>query len=448
MSRHLYANRYQASAVIGSGRTSEVHRGQDKLVGRDVVIKVLRADLSQDPSFQVRFRREAKNAAALNHPAILAVYDSGERETAAGPVPYIVMEYVDGRTLQDVLADDGTVPAQRALQITAEICAALDFSHRHGMVHRDIKPANVMLGRDGTVKVMDFGIAKAVAGGPVNTTATTVIGSAQYLSPEQARGETGDARSDLYSVGCVLYEMLSGTPPFTGKSPVAVASRHIREAPRPPSEINPRVAKDIDAIVLKALSKNPANRYQTAKEMRVDVARAMAGQAVRATPVMSAAERNALLAEPASGTALSTAVGSGAAGGDPVPHGPVLLAPVVTLTEGSPDEDSNADAAARAKHRWRIFALGAAGVAVVIALWLTLMVILAPPPPAAVAVPDLTGMTLEQAVGKLSDKQLTLGTVTKVDTPDGEAGTVVNQRPSWQTQVDQNTPVNVEIEQP
>jgi serine/threonine-protein kinase len=449
MSRHLYANRYQASAVIGSGRTSEVHRGQDRLVGRDVVIKVLRADLSQDPSFQVRFRREAKNAAALNHPAILAVYDSGERETAAGPVPYIVMEYVDGRTLQEVLADDGTVPPQRALQIAAEICAALDFSHRHGMVHRDIKPANVMLGRNGSVKVMDFGIARAVADGPGSTTATTVIGSAQYLSPEQARGETGDTRSDLYATGCVLYEMLTGTPPFTGRSPIAVASRHIREAPRPPSEINRALPKELDAIVLKALNKNPANRYQTAKEMRTDLARALAGRSVQATPVMTAAERAALIEEaPPAAVGAATAGEAVAREGGGIPHGPVLLAPVVTLSPPTPGDGIDPDAAARNRRRWRMVALGAVGVAVVVALWLTLMVILAPPPPAAVAVPDLTGMTLEQAVGKLSDKQLTLGTVTKVDTPDGEAGTVVNQRPSWQTQVDQNTPVNVEIEQP
>jgi len=447
MSRYLYANRYLASDVIGSGRTSEVLRGQDKLVGRDVVIKVLRSDLSQDPSFQVRFRREAKNAAALNHPAILAVYDSGERDTAAGPVPYIVMEYVNGRTLAEELADHGSIPPRRALEIAAEVCAALQFSHRHGIVHRDIKPANVMLDQRGAVKVMDFGIARAVDGGPANTTATTVIGTAQYLSPEQARGETGDARSDLYATGCVLYEMLSGTPPFTGRSPIAVASRHIREAPRPPSEINPRVPRDVDAIVLKALSKNPANRYQTAKEMRVDLAHAMAGHAVRATPVMTDAEREALIRPDPATSAHSAVAGSVPAGEGAPPHGPVLLAPVVTLTETAADEQ-DLDAAARTKHRWRMVAVGATGIAVVIALWLTLMVILAPPPPPAVAVPDLTGMTLEQAVGKLAEKQLTLGTVSQVDTPDGEPGTVVNQRPSWQTQVEQHTPVNVEIELP
>ena len=446
MSRYLFANRYQASDVIGSGRTSEVHRGLDKLVGRDVVIKVLRADLSRDPSFHVRFHREAKNAAALNHPAILAVYDSGERETAAGPVPYIVMEYVDGQTLQDLIANGGPVPPRRALQIAAEMCAALDFSHRHGIVHRDIKPANVMLGQDGTVKVMDFGIARAIAGGPANTTATAVIGTAQYLSPEQARGETGDARSDLYATGCVLYEMVSGTPPFTGASPIAVASRHIREAPRPPSEINRGLPKDIDAIVLKALSKNPANRYQTAKEMRTDLAHALAGQTVRATPVMSEAEREALMRVPSAGSR-PAAIDSAQADGSGVPHGPVLLAPVVTQSPPTPGSAPDPDATARVRRRWRIVALGATAIAVVVALWLTLMVILAPPPPPAVAVPDLTGMSLEQAVSTLTEKQLVLGTVSQVDSPDGQVGTVVNQRPSWKTEVDQNTPVNVEIEQ-
>ena len=450
MSRFLFANRYQAGDVIGRGTMSEVYRGEDKLVGRDVAIKVLRADLARDPSFQARFRREAKNAAALNHPAIVAVYDTGERETAAGAIPFIVMEYVAGQTLQEKLKERRPLLPQQALEITAEICAALDFSHRRGIVHRDIKPANVMIAMDGEVKVMDFGVARQEGDGPANTTATTVIGSAQYLSPEQARGGKGDARSDLYATGCVLYEMLCGTPPFTDRSALAVASRHIREAPRPPSELRRGLPREIDAIALKALSKNPANRYQTAAEMRADLTQALAGQAVRATPVMSAEERQELMSMSAAGVGARRAgVAEPGVGFSSTSHDAPLLSPVLTLPELPADPSQpDPEAVDRAKHRWRIFTLGAAGVAIVIALWLTLMVILAPPPPAAVAVPDLTGMSMSQATAKLQEKQLTLGTVTSVDTRDGKPGTIVNQRPSGQTQVDQDTPVNIEIEAP
>ncbi len=275
---------------------SEVHRGRDLRLGRDVAIKVLRADLARDPSFQARFRREAQNAASLNHPAIVAVYDTGETAGATGPVPYIVMEYVDGETLRDVLKNEGPLPPKRAMEIVADICAALDFSHRHGIVHRDIKPANVMLNRAGAVKVMDFGIARAVADGQATMTGTAaVIGTAQYLSPEQARGEAVDARSDVYATGCVLYELLTGEPPFTGDSPVAIAYQHVREAPRPPSETKPGLPHEMDAIVLKALNKNPLNRYQTAAEMRSDLVRALSGQAVQATPLMTDDERTELM---------------------------------------------------------------------------------------------------------------------------------------------------------
>ena len=220
MTGYLFGDRYQVGDTLGFGGMSEVHRGRDLRLGRDVAIKVLRADLARDPSFQARFRREAQNAASLNHPAIVAVYDTGETTGEAGTVPYIVMEYVDGDTLRDVLKKEGPLPPRRAMEIVADICAALDFSHRHGIVHRDIKPANVMLNRAGAVKVMDFGIARAVADGQATMTATAaVIGTAQYLSPEQARGEAVDARSDVYATGCVLYELLTGAPPFTGDSP-------------------------------------------------------------------------------------------------------------------------------------------------------------------------------------------------------------------------------------
>jgi serine/threonine-protein kinase len=285
------SNRYELGETLGYGGMSEVHRGHDARLGRDVAVKVLRADLARDPTFQERFRREAQNAAALNHAAIVAVYDTGEAATGAGTLPYIVMEYVDGRTLRDVIKTEGPLSEQRACEIMADICAALDFSHRNGIVHRDMKPGNVMLTRSGAVKVMDFGIARALTDGQSAVTQTAaVIGTAQYLSPEQARGESVDARSDVYSAGCVLFEMLAGEPPFTGESPVAVAYQHVREDPRPPSELNPQVTGRLDAIVLQALSKNPANRYQSAAEMRADVVRVLAGQRPSAPAVLPAGE--------------------------------------------------------------------------------------------------------------------------------------------------------------
>ncbi|HEX9337013.1 MAG TPA: Stk1 family PASTA domain-containing Ser/Thr kinase, partial [Pseudonocardiaceae bacterium] len=292
----LLSNRYELGETLGYGGMSEVHRGKDVRLGRDVAIKVLRADLARDPQFQERFRREAQNAAALNHPAIVAVYDTGETRTDYGPLPYIVMEYVDGRTLRDIVKGEGPLPAKRAMEIMADVCAALDFSHRHGIVHRDVKPANVMITKTGAVKVMDFGIARALADGQAAVTQTAaVIGTAQYLSPEQARGEAVDARSDVYAAGCVLFELLTGEPPFTGDSPVAVAYQHVREDPKPPSSLNPRVPPQLDAIVLKAMSKGPANRYQSSAEMRGDLVRVLSGQRPAAPMVMTDEDRTSIM---------------------------------------------------------------------------------------------------------------------------------------------------------
>ena len=282
----VLGGRYEVGELIGYGGMAEVHKGRDLRLGRDVAIKMLRTDLARDATFQARFRREAQNAASLNHPAIVAVYDTGEETGAEGEaLPYIVMEFVSGRTLKEVLTAEGPLPPKSALEITADACSALEFSHRHGIIHRDIKPGNIMLTDSGQVKVMDFGIARAVASTTTTMTQTSaVIGTAQYLSPEQARGETVDARSDVYATGCVLFELLTGQPPFTGDSPVSVAYQHVREEPKPPSQRAPEVPADVDSVVLKALAKNPANRYQSAAEMRSDLLRAANGRPVLATP--------------------------------------------------------------------------------------------------------------------------------------------------------------------
>ncbi|GGX93772.1 Stk1 family PASTA domain-containing Ser/Thr kinase [Streptomyces minutiscleroticus] len=275
--------RYELGQVLGRGGMAEVYLAHDSRLGRTVAVKTLRADLARDPSFQARFRREAQSAASLNHPAIVAVYDTGEDYIDGTSIPYIVMEYVDGSTLRELLHSGRKLLPERAMEMTIGILQALEYSHRNGIVHRDIKPANVMLTRGGQVKVMDFGIARAMGDAGMTMTQTAaVIGTAQYLSPEQAKGEQVDARSDLYSTGCLLYELLTVRPPFVGDSPVAVAYQHVREEPQPPSVFDPEITPAMDAIVLKALTKDPDYRYQSADEMRADIEACLDGQPVAA----------------------------------------------------------------------------------------------------------------------------------------------------------------------
>ncbi|MER7493690.1 Stk1 family PASTA domain-containing Ser/Thr kinase [Streptomyces pharetrae] len=279
--------RYELGQVLGRGGMAEVYLAHDTRLGRTVAVKTLRADLARDPSFQARFRREAQSAASLNHPAIVAVYDTGEDYIDGVSIPYIVMEYVDGSTLRELLHSGRKLLPERAMEMTIGILQGLEYAHRSGIVHRDIKPANVMLTRNGQVKVMDFGIARAMGDAGMTMTQTAaVIGTAQYLSPEQAKGEQVDARSDLYSTGCLLYELLTVRPPFVGDSPVAVAYQHVREEPQPPSVFDPEITPEMDAIVLKALTKDPNYRYQSADEMRADIEACLDGAPVAATAAM------------------------------------------------------------------------------------------------------------------------------------------------------------------
>lgn len=299
----VLGGRYQLEGVIGRGGMAQVFRARDTRLGRPVAVKELRSDLATDPTFQARFRREAQSAAGLNHPNIVSVYDTGETiDPATGlGVPWIVMELVEGHTLREILREGRKILPERALELIQGVLDALSYSHRAGIVHRDIKPANVMLTPTGQVKVMDFGIARAVADTQATITQTAaVIGTAQYLSPEQARGETVDNRSDLYSAGCLLYELLVGRPPFVGDSPLSVAYQHVREDPVPPSHLDEVITPEIDAITLKALAKDPADRYQDAREMRDDISRLLHGQEVTAplpatmpaTEVVPAAEED------------------------------------------------------------------------------------------------------------------------------------------------------------
>lgn len=308
----LLVDRYELGKVIGRGGMAEVHMGRDLRLGRTVAIKILRADLARDPAFQARFRREAQSAASLNHPTIVAVYDTGEETVNGMPVPFIVMEYVEGSTLRDLLSSGKRLLPVRAMEVTASVLTALEYSHRQGIVHRDIKPGNVMLTTDGRVKVMDFGIARALADTGAMTQTAAVMGTAQYLSPEQAKGEQVDTRSDLYSTGCLLYELLTGQPPFTGDSPVSVAYQHVREQPRPPSQLDPEVPAAADAVTLKALEKNRDQRYQSAAEFRTDLEQVIRGNepVTVVLPAVGAAGAGGIAA--AATTTALPAYGSGA----------------------------------------------------------------------------------------------------------------------------------------
>jgi len=278
----VLSDRYELRDQLGAGGMAEVFLGKDRVLGRTVAVKTLLAQYGGDPHFIERFRREAQHAAALNHPNIVSVYDTGSDDGTH----YIVMEYVEGKTLRDIIREEGPLLPERVAEIGADVCAGLAFAHSHGIVHRDIKPANIMVTTAGAVKVADFGIARAVSGDTVTQTAM-VLGTAQYFSPEQAQSAPVDARSDIYSLGVVLYEMLTRQVPFTGSSPVAIAYKHVKEAPVLPSRLNPDVPPALEAIVMKAMAKNPDNRYQSADEMREDLMRALHGRPVQATPVLS-----------------------------------------------------------------------------------------------------------------------------------------------------------------
>lgn len=405
-------DRYEIGGLLGRGGMADVRRGRDLRLGRPVAIKQLRADLAADETFLERFRREAQSAASLNHPAIVAVYDTGEAPDANGVMlPYIVMELVEGRTLRDVLREGRRILPERALSITAEILAALDYSHRAGIIHRDIKPANIMLTPDGKVKVMDFGIARAISDTSSAMTQTAaVIGTAQYLSPEQARGKTVDARSDIYSTGCVLYELLTGRPPFVGESPVSVAYQHVREEARPPSQLNPDVSLAMDRIVAKALAKDIEQRYSSAAEMRNEIERALAGGSVDA-PTQAV----------------------------PVLPGATQVVPAVALPDPADDDDDDGEGSGKGK--W--WALGLVAVALLAMLGFVLFMNQEDPTVETTTIPTVAGSDVETAINRLESKNLLVGDTTAQPSMEIEKGLVIETDPPAGRSVDVQTKVNL-----
>jgi eukaryotic-like serine/threonine-protein kinase len=418
----LLGGRYELDGIVGRGGMAEVFRARDIRLDRIVGVKTLRDDLARDQTFQARFRREAQSAASLNHPSIVAVYDTGEDMMGNLPVPYIVMEFVDGRTLRDLLRDDRRLLPERAAEITDGVLRALDYSHRNGIVHRDIKPGNVMLTRSGDVKVMDFGIARAVSDSQMTMTQTAqVIGTAQYLSPEQARGERVDARSDLYSTGCLLYELLTGRPPFTGDSPVAIAYQHVKEDPIPPSQVDREVPPWADAIVLKAMQKDPGDRYQSAGEMRNDIQRALSGAPV-AAPMLADGY--------GAGTrrmgATATQVAGRTAGIPPYRYGP---------------EDGGPDGPPRRQRRVWPWVVLATVVVVLIAAIVLLKYVTGNS--SGVAVPNVINSPLTAAEQSITSVGLKVGAITPKQSATVTKNLVISTSPGFGSSEPKGSPVNI-----
>jgi beta-lactam-binding protein with PASTA domain len=436
----LLGGRYELGGILGRGGMADVRVGRDLRLGRTVAIKQLRPDLASDETFQARFRREAQSAAALNHPSVVAVYDTGEApDIHDNHIPYIVMEFVDGQTLRDILRDGRKLLPERALSITSDVLSALDYSHRQGIIHRDIKPANVMLTPSGQVKVMDFGIARALADASMTQTAA-VIGTAQYLSPEQARGEQVDARSDIYSTGCLLYELLTGRPPFIGESPVSVAYQHVREEARPPSQFNPDVSGTIDNIVAKSLAKKVDDRYQSAADMRADIERAIAGQAVAAptaagAPAASATTVGAVEAlSGLSGNQNATQVTDAVRGGPPTMAGnrPNLPPP------GRRAQRPNSNRSKTTFWVLAVLALLLLGTAA----WALLRD--QTPEVATTAVPDVTGQTYDEASSQLEAANFQVEKTEQADDTVAE-GDVISQDPSGGTELEAGATVTLTV---
>lgn len=428
--------RYEIRSLIGRGGMAEVHQAYDTLLSRVVAIKMLRIDLAKDTVFLTRFRREALASASLNHENIVQVYDTGEQVVTAPDgtevhVPYIVMELVEGHTVHQLLTDGQPVPINEAVEIMSGVLNALEYSHKRGLVHRDIKPGNVMLTNSGKIKVMDFGIARALEdSGQTMTSTDAVVGTAQYLSPEQARGETVDTRSDLYSCGCMLFELLTGRAPFKGDSAVSVAYQHVAEMPPLPSSIAPDISPELDRMVMKSLAKRPEERYQDAASMRSDMVRAAAGAAISA-PMLPPLP----VTTPTEGIA--------------APH--TSYAPAQwsqVLGEDLDDEDEEKEIAQKKKKRKTIWAV-VIGILVAIALIAVVWWLIASnknQEPEQVAIPEnIIGMSAIEAQRSLEDLGLVMEQGQAIASETVDKGKVAATDPKPGSMVDPGSTVTIQL---
>ncbi|MDO4928106.1 MAG: Stk1 family PASTA domain-containing Ser/Thr kinase [Corynebacterium sp.] len=433
----LLVDRYRLGDIIGTGGMSQVYAAEDILLGREVAIKMLREDLALDANFRARFQREAKNSGRLNHPAIVAVYDTGEVTMQGIRTPYIVMELVHGRTLRDIIRTDGALTPEVAAHDLIPVCDALQASHDAGIIHRDIKPGNIMITNTGAVKIMDFGIARALDDATSAMTQTSaVIGTAQYLSPEQARGKEVDGRSDIYALGCVLFECLTGKPPFEGETPFSVAYQHVQEDPPHPSAflqgLSPTAAVNVDAVVLTAMAKIPADRYQNATEMGEELARLERHAITHAArPYLRAAQTGAAnIVRPSE--AETTEV--------PTVATPVAQDEATPLT--ATHQAVETGETVPKKRTWQVFF---AALAVLLLVGGGIAYVRsnndsATESVAAISIPDVSGQDVAAATKTLED--LGLNVVTREEpSPTVQAGLVLNTNPSASSSVQEGSTV-------